>query len=78
MVALSTAVRLPLLGHPAIARTMIIVTMAVKKILDPTIMLMHGPAEPYRGPGTMARERGVPANFCLLCGNLVGSLPNPT
>jgi hypothetical protein len=35
-----------------------------KKMLDRTGMLTRGLAEPYRGPGTMARERGVPANFC--------------
>ena len=64
MVALSTEVRLPLLGHPEIARTRAIVTMAANKILDCTGMLTCGLAEPYCSPGNMVREGGVPANFC--------------
>jgi hypothetical protein len=64
MVALSTQVRLPLLGQPAIARMTKIVTMVAKKILDCTGMLTRGLAEPYHGPGTMVREGGVPSNFC--------------
>ncbi len=63
MVALSTEVRLPLLGHPAIARMTAIVTMAAKK-KDCTGMLMRGLAMPYCGLGTMVREVVVPANFC--------------
>jgi hypothetical protein len=43
---------------------MAIATMVVIFFLDHTGMLMGGLAEPYRGPGTMVRERGVPANFC--------------
>jgi hypothetical protein len=41
----STEVKLPLLGHPAIARMTAIVTMAAKEKLDCTVMLMHGLAE---------------------------------
>ena len=52
-----------LLVHPAIARTMAIVTMA-DIFFYRTGMLTLGLAEPYRGPGTMVREGGVPANFC--------------
>jgi hypothetical protein len=63
MAALSTEVRLLLLGHPAIARTMAIV-MLVAIVLDRTGMLTRRLAEPYPGPGTMVREGGVPANFC--------------
>jgi hypothetical protein len=31
--------------------------------LNRTDMLMRGLAEPYRGPSTMVKEGGVPANF---------------
>jgi hypothetical protein len=63
MVALSTEVRLLLLGHPAITRMTEIVMMVVKLVFDCTGMLTFGDAEPYCGPGTMVREGGVPANF---------------
>jgi hypothetical protein len=63
IVALGTEVRLPLLDHPVIARKMAIMTMAAKAFLDRTGMLTRGLAELYRGPGTMVREGGVPANF---------------
>ncbi len=62
MVLLSTEVRLPSLGHPAMARTVAIVMMAAKK-MDCTDMLMRGLAEPYRGPSAMVKEGGVPGNF---------------
>ncbi len=35
-----------------------------KTISDHTGMLTRRLAEPYHSPGTMVRERGVPANFC--------------
>jgi hypothetical protein len=58
-VALSTEVRLQSLGHPVIARTTAIVTMAAKKKSDCTGMVTRGLPEPYRGLGTMVREGGV-------------------
>jgi hypothetical protein len=62
-VVFSAEVRLPLLGHPAIARTMAI-EMMVEFFLDHTGMLTRRLAEPYCSPGTMVREGGVPTNFC--------------
>jgi hypothetical protein len=64
MVELSTEVRSWLQGHPAIARMMAVVMMVAKQNLACTDMLTHGLAEPYRGPSTMVKEGGVPANFC--------------
>ena len=63
MVELSTEVRSWLLCHPVIAKMMATVTTVAKYFLDCTDMLMRGLAEPYRGPSTMVKEGGVPANF---------------
>jgi hypothetical protein len=60
--SIDTEVKLPLLGHPVIARMTAIVKMPAKK-LDRTGMLTRELAEPNHGPGTMVRERGVPASF---------------
>jgi hypothetical protein len=38
--------------------------MMVKKLAASNGMLTREHTEPYRGPSTMAREGGVPANFC--------------
>ncbi len=64
MVALSSDVRLPPLGHPAFARMAAIVMMVAKIFLDRTDMLTLGLTEPYCGPSIMVKEGGVPANFC--------------
>jgi hypothetical protein len=42
---------------------MTVVTMVANHFADCTGMLMHRLAEPYRGPGTMVKEGGLPANF---------------
>jgi hypothetical protein len=54
---------MPLVGHPAMARTTAIVTMATKKI-DRSDMLTRSLTGLYRSLSTMVKEGGGPANSC--------------